>query len=56
MVVRNVSDQTVCNAAEFDSELVRNAAEQVFNVGGFDSELVPNVPDSGAGMVPEVGQ
>ena len=64
MVVRNVSDQTVCNVAGFGAELVRNVAEHVSsetvrnvpgqlvsNVGGFK---VRNVSDSGSGMVPDV--
>ena len=51
MLFRNVSDQTVCNVAGFDSELVRNVSEQVSNVGGFNAR---NVSDSGSGMVPDV--
>ncbi len=38
MVLRNVSDQMLCNVAEHDSGMVRNVAEQV------SSELVRNVP------------
>ena len=37
MVLRNVSDQMLCNVAGHDSEMVRNVAEQV------SSELVRNV-------------
>ena len=51
MVFRNVSDPTVCNVAEYDSELVRNVSEQVSNVGGFNAR---NVSDSGSGMMPDV--
>ena len=34
MVLRNVSDQMLCNVAEHASEMVRNVAEQVRNVSG----------------------
>ena len=45
MVLRNVSDQMLCNVAEHASEMVRNVAEQV------SSELVRNV----SGQVSNVG-
>ena len=45
MVLRNVSDQMLCNVAEHDSEMVRNVAEQV------SSEMVRNV----SGQVSNVG-
>ena len=66
MVLRNVSDQMLCNVAGLDSEMVRNVAEQVSsemvrnvsgqvsNVGGFRVR-VRNVSDSGSVMVPDVG-
>ena len=67
MVVRNVSDQMLCNVAEHAADMVRNVAEQVCswmirnvsdrklsNVGGFTTR-VRNVSGSGSGMVPDVG-
>ena len=46
MVLRNVSDQMLCNVAEHASEMVRNVAEQVRNVSGqVCSEMVRNVSD-----------
>ncbi len=44
IVVRNVSDQMLCNVAEHASEMVRNVAEQVRNVSGqVSSEMIRNV-------------
>ena len=66
MVLRNVSDQMLCNVAGHGSEMVRNVAEQVSpemvrnvsgqvsNVGGFRVR-VRNVSGSGSVMVPNVG-
>ena len=51
MVFRNVSDQTVCNVAGFDSELVRIVSEHVSNVGGFNAR---NVSEHGSEMVLDV--
>ena len=46
MVLRNVSDQMLCNVAEHASEMVRNVAEQVRNVSGqVSSEMIRNVSD-----------
>ena len=46
MVLRNVSDQMLCNVAEHASEMVRNVAEQVRNVSGqVCSEMIRNVSD-----------
>ena len=46
MVLRNVSDQMLCNVAEHASEMVRNVAEQVSNVSGqVCSEMIRNVSD-----------
>ena len=66
MVLRNVSDQMLCNVAGHGSEMVRNVAEQVSpemvrnlsgqvsNVGGFRVR-VRNVSGSGSVKVPNVG-
>ena len=46
MVVRNVSDQMLCNVAEHASETVRNVAEQVRNVSvQVSSCMIRNVSD-----------
>ena len=46
MVLRNVSDQMLCNVAEHAADMVRNVAEQVQNVAGqVCSEMIRNVPD-----------
>ena len=45
-MLRNVSDQMLCNVAEHASEMVRNVAEQVRNVSGqVSSEMIRNVSD-----------